>query len=119
MTIRTEPFYPALNYAVVTTGASSTPQAIAQPSTPAGVATGKKYAEVVLVNISTSAVGIAWNVSSTGTATASIGGLTTFIVAPSSTYRFRVPDAPYSLATQYAISTATGTTYIAVGEGGN
>lgn len=106
-------FYPQLNYAIAGTGASSTPQAIAQPafSTNVGV---QQLCDMRVVNATTDRAFIAWTL--TGTATASAGGLNSVPMAAGATEVFRVGPA-VSVAVILATSTSTGTVHVSFGEG--
>lgn len=111
MTTLNQNFYPQLNYTIASTGASSTPQAVAQP---ANVTTNQALADMRVVNASGVQAFVAWAL--TGTATASAGGLSSVAIANGATNIFRVGPA-VSVATILGTSTSTGPVYISFGEG--
>lgn len=112
MTSLTQNFYPQLNYAIAGTGASSTPQAIAQPTV--GVTSVQTLQDFRIVNASGVQAFVAWSL--TGSATATAGGLNSVAVAAGATETFRFGPAQ-SVAVILGTGTATGTVYVAAGEG--
>lgn len=104
-------FYPQLNYVLAGTGASSTPQAIAQP---ANSTQNQPLTDFRIANPNSSDAFVAF--TQTGTATATASGLNSVAVRGNSEKVFRLGPAQ-SIAVIFGTATATGNIYISAGEG--
>lgn len=111
MALPTQNFYPQLNYVIAGTGASSTPQAIAQPANAPGT---QPLSDFRLTNPTSTDAFVAW--TQTGTATATASGLNSVALRANSEKVFRLGPAQ-SIAVIFGTSTATGNIYVSVGEG--